>query len=269
MECKTRLSGPIREADGSRPSLQSRCKQQRRDPKAAPLTALPERRVTLHSGDMGDTCPRRRGHALEGVSRRGRASPVHCPPARRDSRLRDWPDVEWRMMRRDDDPASARFSQPTAATWTFLRVSLSTTSDAAHHDRGRLTTGCGWPRCPGCRARCPAGGWRATLGPVDQVGARGQRHTRAAIETALRLGVKNEALTRKPGPRNSQLYALGVPVSRSVPSVSRDSSVQCPTALIERDTRTLPKGSHNLNGSGHSPAFNPTLACVLPGRGNQ
>jgi hypothetical protein len=29
--------------------------------------------------------------------------------ARGDSRLRDWPDVEWRLVRRDDDPASARF----------------------------------------------------------------------------------------------------------------------------------------------------------------
>jgi hypothetical protein len=28
---------------------------------------------------------------------------------RGDSRLRDWPDVEWRVMRKDDDPASARY----------------------------------------------------------------------------------------------------------------------------------------------------------------
>src|SRR5687767_9628650 len=45
--------------------------------------ALPERRVTVHSGDMGDTLPPRRGHALEGVSRGGRASSVCGPPARR------------------------------------------------------------------------------------------------------------------------------------------------------------------------------------------
>ena len=32
---------------------------------------------------MGDTSPPRRGHALEGVSRGGRASPVHRPAARR------------------------------------------------------------------------------------------------------------------------------------------------------------------------------------------
>lgn len=29
--------------------------------------------------------------------------------ARGDSRLRDWPDVEWRLVRQDDDPSSARF----------------------------------------------------------------------------------------------------------------------------------------------------------------
>ena len=45
--------------------------------------ALPETGVTVYSGDMGDTLPPRRGHALEGVSRGGRASPVRRPPARR------------------------------------------------------------------------------------------------------------------------------------------------------------------------------------------
>src|SRR4051794_2531550 len=34
---------------------------------------------------MGDTLPPRRGYALEGVSRRGRASSVRCPLAGRES----------------------------------------------------------------------------------------------------------------------------------------------------------------------------------------
>jgi hypothetical protein len=29
--------------------------------------------------------------------------------ARGDSRMRDWPDVEWRLVRQDENPASARF----------------------------------------------------------------------------------------------------------------------------------------------------------------
>ena len=46
--------------------------------------ALPEVGVTLHTGDMGDTFPHLgESHALEGVSRRGRTSPFHCPLARR------------------------------------------------------------------------------------------------------------------------------------------------------------------------------------------
>lgn len=45
--------------------------------------ALPETGVTRYSGHMGDTLPLqvRRGHAVEGVSRHGRARPVHRPPA--------------------------------------------------------------------------------------------------------------------------------------------------------------------------------------------
>src|SRR5262245_55924341 len=42
---------------------------------------LPERVVTAYSERMGDTLPPRRGHALEGVSRHGRATPVCRPPA--------------------------------------------------------------------------------------------------------------------------------------------------------------------------------------------
>jgi hypothetical protein len=65
-------------------------------------------------------------------------------------------------------------------------------------------------------------------------------HPRAAVELALRLGVRTGALSKRDGPRRSKLYTASVPVSRSVPSVSQDSSVQCPAAYIERDTRTLP-----------------------------
>src|SRR6185295_17774162 len=48
------------------------------------LSVLPETSVTEYSGHMGDTFAlfERRGHALEGVSRHGRAAPVCGPPAR-------------------------------------------------------------------------------------------------------------------------------------------------------------------------------------------
>src|ERR671915_313389 len=46
-------------------------------------SVLPEGEVTAYSERMGDTLPpTRRGHALEGVSRHGRATPVCRPPAR-------------------------------------------------------------------------------------------------------------------------------------------------------------------------------------------
>src|SRR5690349_630298 len=40
------------------------------------LAALLEPGVTFYSGRMGDTLPPRRGHALEGVSRHGRAAAI-------------------------------------------------------------------------------------------------------------------------------------------------------------------------------------------------
>ena len=44
----------------------------------------PSREITLHSEDMRDTgSSSQEAHALEGASRHGRASPVHCPAAGR------------------------------------------------------------------------------------------------------------------------------------------------------------------------------------------
>ena len=60
---------------------------------------------------------------------------------------------------------------------------------------------------------------------------------RAVVEAALRAGVLNGSLTVHDGPRHSKLYA--VPVSQSVPPVSRDSQRECPAAYIRWDTRTL------------------------------
>ena len=72
-----RLSGALRDSvrntTGRRSSKPNSCRHL--------CDALPERRVTLHSGDMGNTFFPLWGKedVLEGVSRRGRTSPLRCP----------------------------------------------------------------------------------------------------------------------------------------------------------------------------------------------
>lgn len=128
--------------------------------------------------------------------------------SRGDSRLRDWPDVEWRLVRRDDDPASARYlacygrdvDVPETqlaydATTRRLTITGGSRRDAAHRD--------------------------ALAAVVDVLDSTGEEmsgraieaaledsvHPRAAIRGALRLGIRTDALTVTEGPRRSRLYA--------------------------------------------------------------
>ena len=55
-------------------------------------------------------------------------------------------------------------------------------------------------------------------------------HARNTIEAAIKLGVRTGALMAENGPRNSRLYSVSVPVSRSVPSVSQNGQSECPSA---------------------------------------
>ena len=76
------------------------------------VAALPERRVTLYSGDMGNTfslCGRK-FNALEGVSDGGRASPIHRPPARWPENGRFMPFVRL-LAPKNIDEFLARFKE--------------------------------------------------------------------------------------------------------------------------------------------------------------
>ena len=48
--------------------------------------------------------------------------------SRGDSRIRDWPDVEWRLVRQDDDPSSPRFLSAYGRKSTSESPALSTTT---------------------------------------------------------------------------------------------------------------------------------------------
>ena len=148
--------------------------------------------------------------------------------SRGDSRLRDWPDVEWRLVRQDDNPASPRFltaygrdvDQPEAQLAydpQTRRLSLTGGSrrDIKHQDAlGAVLV------------EMDAKG--ELSGRAVKTAFKDSDYSRAEIEGALKLGAKTVLATR-PGPHNSILYSRRVPVSRSVLPVSQDSSVQCPS----------------------------------------
>jgi hypothetical protein len=147
--------------------------------------------------------------------------------ARGDSRLRDWPDVEWRLLRQDDDPATPRYIT------AYGRDVDVPESRLVYEPATRALT-----ITAGSRKDAVAGtaldAVFAALGPSPKPlsglalkKALIDDFSKHVVDNALRLGVQTKALTVEEGPRNSKLYSLpgSVPVSLSLPSASGDSEL--------------------------------------------
>jgi hypothetical protein len=142
--------------------------------------------------------------------------------SRGDSRLRDWPDVEWRLVRKDDEPASPRFIT------AYGRDVDVPESQIEFSPRTRRLTSTGGSRkgAEACEAldaimdvlpdlSSPSA--HAIWGALREKGI-----PRATVESALRLGKQSGRLSVEKGPKNSNLYSCS-PVSQSSPAVSREA----------------------------------------------
>jgi hypothetical protein len=154
--------------------------------------------------------------------------------SRGDSRIIDWPDATWLLTRQDsDDPRSPRFLS------AFGRDVDQREGRLDYDPTTRHLTFVG-----GNRADAIAEGlWEAIKQVLrDQTEGLSQNATVAAMqalgpskhaaEDALRLAVSRQLVTVTNGPRGARLHTLSgssftasVPVSRTVPSVSRDGAV--------------------------------------------
>jgi hypothetical protein len=161
--------------------------------------------------------------------------------SRGDSRIRDWPDVEWRLVRESDDPASPRYVSAYGRDVDQGEAQLAYVTDTR-----RLTLAGGTrTEQPGRRALVDV------LAALDEVGkpltGRGvvealaeTEHSRAAIRSALKLGIRTGAIVPTPGPRRSTLHSRppSAPVRRSAPPVRRRSESECASAPIGRTAHT-------------------------------
>jgi hypothetical protein len=137
--------------------------------------------------------------------------------ARGDSRLRDWPDAEWRLVRRDDDPASARFITAYGRDVDVPESQLVFNPMSRH-----LTIEDGSRRDAKTRDALDAvlevlGAGDALSGRKVKEALEDTEHSRETIDAALRLGVRRGVVLRQEGPRNAKLYRSAVvAVSASV-----------------------------------------------------
>lgn len=167
--------------------------------------------------------------------------------SRGDSRLRDWPDVEWRLVREDaDDDASPRYlsaygrdvDQPEARLeydplGRRLTVAGGTRQDA--RVEGALAV-----VLDVLAASTEALSARAIERALDETD-----HGRAAIRAAIRAGVEAGRITTETGPRRAILHRAASQCAGVRRECASAPASECASAYI--DTRT---GAHSTDGDG-------------------
>ena len=167
--------------------------------------------------------------------------------SRGDSRLRDWPDVEWRLLRSGDDPASPR-------SITAYGRDVDQPKSALHFDlsTGRLTLTEGSRRAEAPR-RCleeALAFLKLQDAPQSQrkvLAALKSGHSRASILEALTLGEKRERIRVERGPRNSLLYGLVNECAGAV-EVSAPPLKGRRTGALPRSSASAPAHSTDIRG---------------------
>ncbi len=169
--------------------------------------------------------------------------------ARGDSRLRDWPDVEWRLVRQDDNPASARFISAYGRDVDVAEAQL------AYEPLTRSLTLSGGSRADAKTVEALAA-IIDVLAVSEPLSGRAIKqaladsdYPRDRIEAALRAGVGSGDLQVEHGPRHAKLYRR----LSQCPAVSGEcpayTESECPAAYREADTRTQsPSRSEGLSG---------------------
>ena len=160
--------------------------------------------------------------------------------ARGDSRLRDWPDVEWRLVRQEESPSSPRFISAHGRDVDVAEAALEYEPTTR-----RLTLAGGSRRDAKLDAVLDAvlgvldGSPLALSGRAVKGALRDSDHSRNDIEAALGYGLRQGRLTAEHGPRNARLYRPPSQCSSVSRDCPEDGPSECPAPSRERDTRTL------------------------------
>lgn len=167
----------------------------------------------------------------------------HGERSRGSSRLRDWPDVEWRLLRQDtDDPASPRYLSAYGRDVDSPERRLD--YDPASR---RLTVAGGSRRDAAAEAVIPA--LLDLLAERDGLSGRqiedalvdGVTVTRDPLRQAVKLAVRSGVVTTSTGPKRAVLHHHAAPQcasARQCAASARAHSCECASALIRARTHT-------------------------------
>ena len=135
--------------------------------------------------------------------------------SRGDSRLRDWPDVEIRLVRQDDDPGSTRFLSAYGRDVDRPECELRYDPTTRH-----LTIAGGSRRDAEARAALPDVLAILTPAGIEKSGRqihaelRDTDYSRAVITEAVKAGIRTGAIVTQVGPKKAILHRLGQGVSQ-------------------------------------------------------
>lgn len=161
--------------------------------------------------------------------------------SRGDSRLRDWPDVEWRLVRQEDDPA-----RYIAAYGRDVEIAESRIEYDAVTRRCTLAGGSRRDVRTHEALDAVINVLRESSAPMSTrqilAALADGDHSDHAIRDAVRAGVRDHALIAEPGPRRAILHRIAGPVSQCVgvrqQCVSHSES-ECVSASIGDALHTL------------------------------
>lgn len=131
--------------------------------------------------------------------------------SRGDSRLRDWPDVEWRLVRRDDNPSSPRFITAYGRDVDVPESQLEFSPD------GRRLTIAGGSRQDLVAAEALEDVIEAlessdealsTRGIECAVRLKGSAHSRDIVRAAIAYGIRHHRITTEPGAKRAILHRV-------------------------------------------------------------
>jgi hypothetical protein len=137
--------------------------------------------------------------------------------ARGASRLRDWPDAEWRLLRQDDDPASARylsaFGRDVDVPESRLEFDPATRAlrIAGGSRAAQKTAAAVADLIEAVRAE-PGINYRGLESALSGNGG----HTQGAVRAGIRAAVKDGLIIQQEGPRRAKLHYPG-PVAQEDP----------------------------------------------------
>ena len=136
--------------------------------------------------------------------------------ARGDSRLQDWPDAIWRLVREDDEPGSPRFFSAYGRDVDLPEGRLNFDPDTRHlayidGSRKDAKTDAATPDVVAILAEDAQQGGEGLSGRAMETAACTGEHTRQAVRKALATLIRQGLVTVVAGPKRSKLHRITNP----------------------------------------------------------